>query len=51
MSAADELYGLSLKNGWKVVAQISRKRNATGGTFSQSYLVEKNGKRGFLTGC
>jgi eukaryotic-like serine/threonine-protein kinase len=48
MTAADKLLGLELKNGWKVTKHIGRNPNGTGGTFSQSYEVEKGGKIGFL---
>ncbi|MER8977913.1 serine/threonine-protein kinase [Mesorhizobium sp. M0870] len=48
MSAADKLQSLDLPNGWKVVRHLARNPNGTGGTFSQSYVVEKDGKEGFL---
>jgi eukaryotic-like serine/threonine-protein kinase len=48
MSAADCLSGLGLSDGWKVKRHLARNQNGTGGTFSQSYLVEKDGKEGFL---
>ena len=48
MSGADHLLNLSLDNGWKVIRHLARHPNGTGGTFSQSYMVEKNGRRGFL---
>lgn len=48
MSAADDLLGLELENGWKVTAHLARHPNGTGGTFSQSYVVEKDGRHGFL---
>ncbi|NTF91688.1 protein kinase domain-containing protein [Rhizobium rhizogenes] len=48
MSAADKLEGLELSNGWKVTKHLARNPNGSGGTFSQSYLVEKDGKVGFL---
>jgi serine/threonine protein kinase len=48
MSAADQLLGLSLANGWKVTGHLARNPNGTGGTFSQSYIAEKNGKIGFV---
>lgn len=48
MSAADNLQGLKLNNGWVVTRHLARNPNGTGGTFSQSYEVENEGKRGFL---
>ena len=48
MSAADQLKGITLENGWKVTHHIARNPNGTGGTFSQSYEVQKADKRGFL---
>ena len=48
MSAADQLLGLHLENGWKVTRHLGRNPNGTGGTFSQGYVVEKPGKIGFL---
>ena len=47
-SAASRLQGLTLDGGWNVKGQIPRGRNATGGTFSHSYLVERNDQKGFL---
>lgn len=48
MSAADKLVGLTLTNGWKVTAQVARNPSGTGGTFSQSYIAEKEGRIGFV---
>jgi serine/threonine protein kinase len=48
MSAADDLNGMQLADGWSVVAKMGRNPNGTGGTFSQSYKVEKEGRKGFL---
>jgi serine/threonine protein kinase len=48
MTAADQLAGLTLENGWEVVSLISRHPGSTGGVFSQSYEVRKGDKRGFL---
>jgi serine/threonine protein kinase len=47
-SAAACLQGLTLSNGWKVKGHVRRSTHATGGTFSHSYVVEKEGHRGFL---
>jgi eukaryotic-like serine/threonine-protein kinase len=47
-SAAARLKGLTLANGWKVQDHVRRGENASGGTFSQSYVVTKDGKYGFL---
>jgi eukaryotic-like serine/threonine-protein kinase len=48
MSAADKLAGLTLENGWQVTRHLARNPNGTGGTFSQSYEVRRNGRMGFL---
>jgi hypothetical protein len=48
MSGADHLLNLTLENGWRVIRHLARNPNGTGGTFSQSYMVEKNGRYGFL---
>lgn len=48
MSAAGELKGLKLSNDWTVVEHLQRNPNGSGGTFSHSYQVEKDGKIGFL---
>lgn len=48
MTAAERLEGLTLPTGWKVTRHIRRKSAGTGGMFSQSYEVERDGKQGFL---
>jgi serine/threonine protein kinase len=48
LSAATKLAGIALPNGWKVTRHIQRSSNGTGGLFSQSYEVSKDGKIGFL---
>jgi len=48
MTAADNLQGLELANGWKVVSRLPNHPRGTGGTFSSRYIVEKDGKQGFL---
>jgi hypothetical protein len=45
---ATQLNGLKLPSGWKVVKCINRNEGATGGNFSCSYIVEKDGEKGFL---
>ena len=45
---ANELEGLTLDGGWKVVDKIDLRRLTTGGAFSIGYNVENNGKQGFL---
>lgn len=40
--------GRELEGGWKIVEQVKRNANATGGTFSTPYIVERDGKRAFL---
>lgn len=48
MSAAEHLAGLELDNGWRVVRQLARHPNSTGGTFSHSYEVRNDERVGFL---
>jgi eukaryotic-like serine/threonine-protein kinase len=48
LSAAACLDGLTLTNGWKIVGAVPRSKGATGGMFSHSYFVEKDGHKGFL---
>lgn len=48
MSAADQLQGLTLENGWLVTRHIARNPNGTGGTFSQSYEVRQSDRYGFM---
>jgi hypothetical protein len=48
MSASESLQGLTLASGWVVTEHLSRNPNGSGGTFSQSYKVEKEGRVGFL---
>jgi eukaryotic-like serine/threonine-protein kinase len=48
MSAADQLVGLNLPNGWRVTRHLARHPNGTGGTFSQSYEVKNGDRIGFL---
>ena len=46
---AEQLAGLSLDGGWRVLELIPRPPGATGGYFSQSYLVkDDNGRQAFL---
>jgi eukaryotic-like serine/threonine-protein kinase len=48
MSAADQLAGVELEDGWKVVKQLARD-SSSGGTFSVPYLVvDEHGKEHFL---
>lgn len=47
-TAAAHLEGLTLNNGWKVRCHIHRGANASGGFFSHSYIVERDGRSGFL---
>jgi eukaryotic-like serine/threonine-protein kinase len=46
--AAAQLLGMTLPSGWSVKASVGRAKNATGGTFSHSYVVERDGQKGFL---
>ena len=48
MSAASELVGLTLPQGWKVTRQLQRPDTGTGGLFSQSYEVVRGKDKGFL---
>lgn len=48
MSAAEKLLGLTLADGWKVTRQLPRDPSGSGGTFSQSYVVERPDRIGFL---
>jgi serine/threonine protein kinase len=49
MSLAHHLEGKKLDDGWTVLRRADRKPNATGGTFSVSYIVEhESGRQGFL---
>ena len=46
---AEELLGLELKNGWRVIEKIPKSDGATGGNFSTGYIVEnKQDGRAFL---
>lgn len=47
-SPARHLQGLTLDGGWVVTAPIARKPGSSGGFFSESYLVENAGRKGFL---
>ncbi len=48
-TAAQKLQGLTLDGGWKVLQLLPRGLNATGGCFSEGYLVEDtNGRKAFL---
>jgi serine/threonine protein kinase len=45
---AERLEEVKLDNGWRIIRKIQKLPNATGGAFSFSYIVEKNGKEAFL---
>lgn len=47
-AAAARLAGQTLANGWSVEKLLPRNPNATGGTFSHSYIVKNGEKTGFL---
>lgn len=48
-TAAEELGGLTLPGKWKVLRQLPKKPNESGGYFSVGYIVEnEDGRRGFL---
>lgn len=46
--ASASLEGLTLPNGWKVTKAIAPSPEATGGTFSNAYVVFNDGTEGFL---
>ena len=48
MTAAAQLQGLTLEDGWLVFERIERSENATGGTFSHSYLAKKGSRIAFV---
>jgi len=48
ISAVHSLVGRTLKTGWKVIERTKSKPGSTGGNFSVCYIVEKDGKVGFL---
>jgi hypothetical protein len=49
MTPAEQLEGLELDGGWRVVEKQARKPTATGSFFSVGYVVEQDdGTRGFL---
>jgi hypothetical protein len=43
---AEELLGMSLMDGWQVVARFARPEEATGGNFSVAYRVERPAESG-----
>ena len=46
---AQQLHGMTLDGGWKVVEVVQASAQGTGGNFSQGYIVENSGgKRAFL---
>jgi serine/threonine protein kinase len=45
---SEQLLHETLDGGWKVVEKVVRPPCATGSTFSTGYIVEKDGRRGFL---
>jgi eukaryotic-like serine/threonine-protein kinase len=40
--------GAKLQDGWTVVREVVRTAQATGGCFSQSFIVERNGQQAFM---
>jgi len=48
LSAVHDLLGKTLKTGWTVVEKAKGKPGSTGGGFSVCYIVQKDGKKGFL---
>jgi len=49
LAPAQKLLGFELDGGWRVVEPVSRPTDATGGNFSEGYIVENSdGKRGYL---
>ena len=48
-TSAQQLMGIKLDNGWEVIRQAPRSSAATGGFFSEGYIVERSdGKQAFL---
>lgn len=45
---AEDLLGLELNDGWKVIEKIKKKPEDTGGHFSVGYIVVKETKRAFM---
>ncbi len=48
MTAAAQLLGLTLDNGWQVFKRVERSKYATGGTFSHSYLARNKSRVAFV---
>ena len=48
MTAAAQLLGMSLPDGWKVIKQIDRSHFGSGGTFSHCYLADRRGRIAFV---
>ncbi len=48
LSAAHNLEGITLENGWKVQEKVRRKPGATGGHFSIGYTVVRDSEEAFL---
>ena len=48
MSAADQLVGVELKNGWVVTKHLARNPNGSGETFSQSYEAKLGNRVAFV---
>jgi hypothetical protein len=46
--ASANMEGMTLPTGWKVVKALERGSNATGGHFSNAYVVSKDGQPGFM---
>lgn len=46
--AAHYLEGLKLPNNWRVIRKVIKNNSLTGGYFSVSYIVEKDGLKAFL---
>jgi serine/threonine protein kinase len=45
---AQQLLGMTLDGGWKVIQDLPRRPAGTGGNFSHGYIVENNHTRAFL---
>lgn len=45
---ADNLLGLELEDGWKVIEKIKKKPEDTGGHFSVGYIAENDTKKAFV---
>lgn len=48
IAASANMEGMTLSTGWKVIKPLDRGDTATGGHFSNAYVVSKDGQKGFM---